>query len=75
MMEGWYGVGSSRGSPSPRLPHEDHPEPADRSRARQILDDRYARGEIDTPEYHARLQHLQDDETTPSSASVPACSG
>jgi NADH dehydrogenase FAD-containing subunit len=29
------------------------------SRAREILAERYARGEIDTDEYHDRLQHLQ----------------
>ena len=27
--------------------------------ARQILAERYARGEIDTAEYHDRLEHLQ----------------
>jgi putative membrane protein len=29
-----------------------------RSRAREILDERYARGELDTEEYHERLREL-----------------
>lgn len=32
-----------------------------RSRAREILDERYARGEIDDQEYHQRLRHLRGD--------------
>ncbi|RMB61800.1 SHOCT domain-containing protein [Tessaracoccus antarcticus] len=32
--------------------------PMGRSRAREILDERYARGEIDTAEYQDRLQQL-----------------
>ncbi len=32
--------------------------PTDRSRAREILDERYARGEIDTTEYEDRVQRL-----------------
>lgn len=31
---------------------------ADRGRARQILDERYARGELDSDEYRERLDHL-----------------
>jgi len=30
------------------------------SAARRILDERYARGEIDTPEYHERRDKLED---------------
>ena len=30
-----------------------------KSRAREILDERYARGEIDAQEYHERLEHLR----------------
>lgn len=32
--------------------------PASGGRARQILDERYARGELDTEEYRDRLDHL-----------------
>ncbi|MDO5737039.1 MAG: hypothetical protein Q4P15_11255 [Propionibacteriaceae bacterium] len=32
--------------------------PTGRSRAREILDERYARGEIDTTEYQDRLQQM-----------------
>ena len=32
--------------------------PTGRSRAREILDERYARGDIDTAEYKDRLQQL-----------------
>ena len=32
-----------------------------RSRARQVLDERYARGELTTEEYRERLQTLGDD--------------
>lgn len=35
------------------------PRPAGRSRAHEILDERYARGEIDTAEYEDRLQQLR----------------
>jgi putative membrane protein len=41
------GVGGSRQPP--------------RSRAREILDERYARGELSTEEYHERLQTLGED--------------
>jgi len=41
------GVGGSR-----QPPH---------SRAREILDERYARGELSTEEYHERLQTLGED--------------
>lgn len=55
------GGGIRRGpSPTP-APRVDAPAPAGRSRARQILTERYARGEIDTAEYQERLQHLQDE--------------
>jgi putative membrane protein len=33
----------------------------ERSRARQVLDERYARGEITTEEYHERLRVLGED--------------
>ncbi len=36
--------------------------PAGPSRAREILDERYARGEIDTDEYHDRVQQLGERE-------------
>jgi len=55
------GGGIGRGSSSPQPPYEDHHVPTGRSRARQILTERYARGEIDTAEYQDRLQYLQDD--------------
>lgn len=32
-----------------------------RSRAQEILDERYARGEITDEEYQERLRHLRDD--------------
>jgi putative membrane protein len=35
--------------------------PAARSRARELLDQRYARGEVSTEEYRERLQALGDD--------------
>ncbi len=44
--------GSSAGKTDPR--------PTGRSRARGILDERYARGEIDTAEYQDRLQQMGD---------------
>lgn len=37
------------------------PAPRERSRARQILDERYARGEIATEEYQERLRVLGED--------------
>lgn len=33
-------------------------QPTGRSRAREILDERYARGELDTAEYQERLQQM-----------------
>lgn len=54
--------GGIRRGPSPTPAQRvDEPAPTGRSRARQILTDRYARGEIDTAEYQERLQHLQDE--------------
>ena len=35
--------------------------PGERSRARQVLDERYARGEIATEEYQERLRVLGED--------------
>lgn len=37
-----------------------HPDP-ERNRARTILDERYARGEIDTAEYQERLRTMRGD--------------
>ncbi|PFG32408.1 SHOCT domain-containing protein [Sanguibacter antarcticus] len=37
------------------------PTPSGHERPRQILAERYARGEIDTTEYRERLEHLQDE--------------
>jgi len=55
--------GGIRRGPSPaRAPDVDEPAPSTgRSRARQILIERYARGEIDTAEYEERLHKLQDE--------------
>jgi len=39
--------------------HEPHP--SGRSRAREVLDERYARGEIDGTEYDERRRRLDDD--------------
>lgn len=36
-------------------------EPGERNRARQVLDERYARGEITTEEYRERLRVLGGD--------------
>ncbi|MEO7589123.1 MAG: hypothetical protein ABIS84_13985 [Arachnia sp.] len=36
------------------------PRQTGRSRAREILDERYARGDIDTKEYQDRLQQMGD---------------
>lgn len=55
------GGGIRHGPSSPQAGHQDHPVPTGRSRAREILTDRYARGEIDSAEYQERLEHLQDD--------------
>lgn len=55
------GGGVRHGPSSPRAAHENHPVPTGRSRARDILTDRYARGEIDSAEFQERLEHLQDD--------------
>ena len=55
-------VGGIRRGPSPTsAPAVDVSAPVGRSRARQILTERYARGEIDNAEYQERLQHLQDE--------------
>jgi putative membrane protein len=35
--------------------------PSGRSRAREVLDERYARGEIDSAEYDERRRRLEDD--------------
>ncbi len=40
----------------------EEPRGAGRSRAHEILDERYARGEIDTAEYQDRLQQLRTRE-------------
>ena len=54
--------GGIRRGPSPTsAPAVDVSAPVGRSRARQILTERYARGEIDNAEYQERLQHLQDE--------------
>ncbi len=42
------------------LRHE--PRPSGRSRAREVLDERYARGEIDSTEYDERRRRLDDGE-------------
>lgn len=47
LVRGWSG---GRGTPQATGP----------SRAREILDQKYARGEIDTEEYHDRLQQLRE---------------
>jgi len=47
---------TSAGSAGP----EGRPAPG-RGQARQILAERYARGEVDAEEYQHRLAHLQDD--------------
>lgn len=47
--------GSGRGPAAPPSSEDG------RSRAREILDERYARGEIDDQEYHQRLRHLRGD--------------
>jgi len=36
----------------------EEPRPTGRSRARELLDERYARGEIDTADYQDRLQQM-----------------
>lgn len=36
-------------------------QPTGRSQARRILDERYARGELSTEEYHERLRDLGED--------------
>lgn len=38
----------------------DYVPPPDRSRAREVLDERYARGEIDHAEYDERRRRLDD---------------
>lgn len=45
LVRGWSGRG-------------DAPRQTGRSRAREVLDERYARGEIDTDEYQDRVQQL-----------------
>jgi len=54
------GGGIRRGPTVTPPPRVDEAPPTGRSRARQILTERYARGEIDTAEYNERLQYLQD---------------
>jgi putative membrane protein len=52
-----FGGGISGTVPVPVAPPSDgHPQ---HSRAREILDERYARGEISTEEHRERLQELQ----------------
>lgn len=50
-------TGSPGGGEStrPQVPRDE------RSRAREILDERYARGEIDDEEYRDRLRHLRGE--------------
>jgi len=56
------GGGIRRGPSSARAADVAEPAPSTgRSRARQILTERYARGEIDTAEYEERLRNLQDE--------------
>lgn len=47
-------------TPTPSASDPEAPGPVRRSRAREILDARYAKREIGTEEYRARLQALQD---------------
>jgi putative membrane protein len=42
-------------------PHQPDARPLDRNRAREVLDERYARGEIDTVEYEERRQRLENE--------------
>jgi len=54
--------GGIRREPSPRpTSRVDEQASTGRSPARQILTERYARGEIDTAEYQERLRLLQDE--------------
>ncbi|MCB0953219.1 MAG: SHOCT domain-containing protein [Microthrixaceae bacterium] len=41
------------------LRSRDHSAAVGKSHAAEILDERYARGEIDVEEYHERLEHLR----------------
>lgn len=57
-----FGGGISRPSSTPGgLPGATGAAPSGRGRAREILDERYARGEISTDEYRERLQALEQD--------------
>ena len=51
-----FGAGVSRSASTRDAPGTTPP----RNRARQILDERYARGELTTEEYRGRLQALDD---------------
>jgi putative membrane protein len=42
-------------------PQQPDVRPLARSRAREVLDERYARGEIDTAEYEERRQRLENE--------------
>ncbi|MEP6463882.1 MAG: SHOCT domain-containing protein [Frankiaceae bacterium] len=56
------GGGISRGSSSRDTPPPaSGPRPSTRSRAREILGERYASGELSTEEYRERLQNLGED--------------
>lgn len=48
---------------SPRA-DERYERPPTRSRARELLDERYARGEIDATDYEERRRHLDDSTET-----------
>jgi putative membrane protein len=50
-----FGGGISRATPTDAAGR-----PPGRGRAREVLDERYARGEISTEEYRERLQALED---------------
>jgi putative membrane protein len=56
------GGGISRDTPTRDAPPGvGGPRSPARSSAREILDERYARGELNTEEYHERLQTLGED--------------
>jgi len=56
------GGGISRDAPTRDVaPGVDSSRRPARSRAREILDERYARGEVSTEEYRERLQTLGED--------------
>jgi putative membrane protein len=52
-----FGAGVSRPASTRDAPHT---TPPPRNRPRQILDERYARGELTTEEYRGRRQALDD---------------